>query len=136
MPVTSLDPQTALIIIDLQKGIVGLALSEAIDPVIENARQLADAFRAHKLPVVLVNVNAIAPGRTEQPRMSRDLAPDWTDIVPELGPQESDLQATKQTWGVFASTDLEKRRKTWALRRSSSSVSRPPRRRIECAPGL
>lgn len=111
MPVTSLDPRTALIVIDLQKGIVGLALSHAIDPVIENARQLAQAFRSRGLPVVLVNANGMAPGRTEQPRMNRDLPPDWTDIVPELDQQPSDLLATKQTWGVFASTDLEKRLK-------------------------
>lgn len=111
MPVTSLDPRTALIIIDLQKGIVGLALSQAIDPVIKNARQLADAFRARGLPVVLVNANGIAPGRTEQPRMSRELPPDWTDIVPELDQKESDLFVSKQTWGVFASTDLEKQLK-------------------------
>ena len=77
---------------------------------IEKARQLADAFRAHGLPIVLVNANGIAPGRTEQPR-SRALPPDWTDIVPELGQQPGDLLATKQTWGEFASTDLEKQLK-------------------------
>src|SRR5579872_4331525 len=109
MPVTSLDPKTALIVIDLQKGIVGLPLSDAIDPVIGNARQLAKAFRARGLPVVLVNANGIAPGRTEQPRMNHDLPSDWTDIVPELDQQPSDLLATKQTWGVFGSTDLENR---------------------------
>ena len=111
MPVTSLDPRTALIIIDLQKGIIGLAPSQAIDPVIKNARHLADAFRARALPVVLVNADGIAPGRTEQPRMSRELPPDWTDIVLELDQQPSDLLATKKTWGAFASTDLEKRLK-------------------------
>ena len=36
MPLTALDPQTALIVIDLQKGIVG---SQLIDPIAEIATQ-------------------------------------------------------------------------------------------------
>jgi nicotinamidase-related amidase len=109
MPVTTLDPNTALIVIDLQKGITSLPLASAIEPVIQNSSRLAAAFRRKGLPVVLVNANGIAPGRTEQPRMDRDLLPEWTEIVPELEQQPSDLLATKQTWGVFASTDLQQR---------------------------
>ena len=106
MPVTTLDPKTAMIIIDLQKGIVGLALADGIETVIDNSRQLAEAFRRNGLPVVLVNVDAIAPGRTEQSRSPRDLPADWAEIVPELGAQSEDLKVTKRTWGAFASTDL------------------------------
>jgi len=107
MPVTMLDPKTALIIIDLQKGIVGLTLADGIETVIENSRQLAEAFRRNGLPVVLVNVDGGAPGRTEQSRSPRDLPADWTEIVPELGAQSEDLKVTKRTWGAFASTELE-----------------------------
>lgn len=108
MAVTTLDPRSALIVIDLQKGIVGLPLAGAIDEVIGNSRRLAEAFRARELPVVLVNANGIAPGRTEQQRTVRDMPPDWTELVPELGRQPGDITATKQTWGAFASTPLEK----------------------------
>ena len=52
MALTTLDPNTALIIVDLQKGIVGLPLIHPIDGVIERARALADAFRERGLPVV------------------------------------------------------------------------------------
>lgn len=106
MPVTTLDPKTALIVVDLQKGIVGLPLAGAIEPVIDNSRRLAEAFRRSGLPVVLVNADGIAPGRTEQSRPMRDLPADWTDIVPELDRQPSDILVTKRTWGAFASTDV------------------------------
>ena len=109
MPVTTLDPRTALIIVDLQKGIVGLALADGIETIIDNSRQLADAFRRKGLPVVLVNVDGGAPGRAEQSRPPRDLPADWAEIVPELGARPEDIKVTKRTWGAFASTDLEQK---------------------------
>jgi nicotinamidase-related amidase len=107
MALTTLDPNSALIIVDLQKGIVGLPLIHPIDGVIERARALADAFRERSLPVVLVNVAGGAPGRTEQPRQTGSRPDGWTDLVPELNQQTADIVATKRTWGAFASTDLE-----------------------------
>ncbi|GAN77376.1 isochorismatase family protein [Acidisphaera rubrifaciens] len=107
MALTTLDPNTALIIVDLQKGIVGLPLVHPIDGVIERARALADAFREHGLPVVLVTVAGGAPGRTEQPLRTGALPDGWTDLIPELNRQPGDIVVTKRTWGAFASTDLE-----------------------------
>ncbi len=107
MALTTLDPNTALIIVDLQKGIVGLPLIHPIDGVIERARALADAFRERGLPVVLVNVAGGAPGRTEQPRQTGARPDGWTDLIPALNQQPGDIVVTKQTWGAFASTDLE-----------------------------
>jgi nicotinamidase-related amidase len=107
MTPTTLDPNTALIVVDLQKGIVGLPLSHPIDGVIKQARGLAHAFREHGLPVVLVNVTGGAPGRTEQPRPNLPLQEGWADLIPELDQQPSDIVVTKKTWGAFASTDLE-----------------------------
>lgn len=107
MALTTLDPNTALIIVDLQKGIVALPLAHSIAPVIANARALADAFRARGLPVVLVNVTGGAPGRTEQPRMALPTQPDWADLIGELNQQPGDILVTKKSWGAFATTDLE-----------------------------
>ncbi|TWB10509.1 nicotinamidase-related amidase [Nitrospirillum amazonense] len=107
MALTTLDPNTALIIVDLQKGIVGLPLIRPIDDVIERARTLADAFRERGLPVVLVNVAGGAPGRTEQPRQTGARPDGWTDLIPELNQQAADIVATKRSWGAFATTDLE-----------------------------
>ena len=107
MALTALDPNTALIIVDLQKGIVGLPLIHPIDEVIKQAQALAHAFRERGLPVVLVNVAGGAPGRTEQPRPTIPPQDGWTDLIPELDEQPSDIVVTKHTWGAFASTDLE-----------------------------
>lgn len=111
MPVTTLDPKTALVVIDLQKGIVGLAGEEAVRQPVENSRSLADAFRSRGLPVVLVNVAGGAPGRTEQPRPNHPFPQDFAELLPELNQKASDILVTKRTWGAFASTDLEKRLK-------------------------
>ena len=112
MPVTTLDPKTALIIVDLQKGIVGLPTAHPTAGVIENSAILADAFRTRNLPVVLVNVDAGAPGRAEQGFRMRDLPADWTEIVPELHQQPTDHTVTKRTWGAFTNTGLEQHLKT------------------------
>jgi len=106
MPVTTLDPKTALVVIDLQKGILAFAGADAAAPVVRAAASLCEAFRRHKLPVVLVNVTGGAPGRTEQPRRTGTPAPDWAEFLPELKQQASDIVVTKKTWGVFASTDI------------------------------
>ncbi|MDB5532533.1 MAG: hydrolase, partial [Hyphomicrobiales bacterium] len=111
MALTTLDPKTALIVIDLQKGIVAYPTVHPIGDVVARARALADAFRKRGLPVVLVNVVGGAPGRTEQPRREEPFPAGWTDLIPELDQQPSDVVVTKRTWGAFASTDLEDRLK-------------------------
>jgi nicotinamidase-related amidase len=112
MPLTTLDPKTALIVIDLQKAIVGRPeLAHPVEGVVRNAATLAAAFRRHNLPVVLVNADGRAPGRTEQTFRMGDLPPDWAELVPELGSEPSDIRVTKKTWGAFASTDIGQRLK-------------------------
>jgi nicotinamidase-related amidase len=106
MPVTVLDPKTALVVIDLQKGIIAFAPLGAAAGVVRNAAALCDAFRARRLPVVLVNVTGGAPGRTEQARRMGTPAADWAEFLPELKQQSGDIVVTKKTWGAFASTDI------------------------------
>lgn len=108
MPVATLDPHTALIVIDLQKGILDGEFIRPIGEIIGNARVLIDAFRARNLPVVLVNVAGRAPGRTEQEqRGNLSLAEGWTELLPQLDRQPGDIAVTKRSWGAFATTDLE-----------------------------
>jgi len=107
VPLTALDPKSALIVIDLQKGLVGLVPASTFDPVVARSRALADAFRSRGLPVVLVTADGIAPGRTEHVRRPATAPAEFADPLDELDPQPSDIQVTKRTWGVFASTDLE-----------------------------
>lgn len=107
MTVTAIDPRTALIVVDLQKGIVELPTAQPIGEVVANAAALAEAFRRHRLPVVLVNVAGAAPGRTEVPRVKRDLPPDWAVLIPALDRQPQDHLVTKYTPGAFTNTGLE-----------------------------
>ncbi len=106
MPITSLDPKTALVVIDLQKGLLNYPTVHPINDVIKNAAALAEAFRSHGLPVVLVNVTGGAPGRTEQARPQGAFPAGFADLVPELNQQPGDHTVTKQTWGAFTNTDL------------------------------
>ncbi|GLS43353.1 isochorismatase family protein [Methylobacterium brachythecii] len=107
MALTALDPKTALLVIDLQKGIVGMLSAEQSAGGVANAARLTKAFRRQGLPVVLVNVAGGSPGRVEQRRNLGDLPPDWTEIIPELDRQPGDHLVTKRSWGAFTDTDLD-----------------------------
>lgn len=108
MPFTTVDANTALIVIDLQKGIAALPPSELARPAIANAVKLIDAFRAKRRPVVLINVVGGAPGRADkQPGGNR--AADWAELLPELGSGPDDIRLSKRTWGAFTGTGLDAR---------------------------
>ncbi|WP_326687134.1 MULTISPECIES: isochorismatase family protein [unclassified Streptomyces] len=117
MALSAIDPKSALVLVDLQKGITripGAPYTPA--EVIERGARLATAFRLRGLPVVLVNVTGTPPGRIETPLSGRGgeaPAPDWADLVPELDIQDTDIHVTKQSWGAFYGTslDLELRRR-------------------------
>ncbi|MGJ5818588.1 cysteine hydrolase family protein [Paludibaculum fermentans] len=112
MPLTTLDPNTALLVIDLQKGLVNGDFIHPIAEVIHRTRALIDVFRTRHLPVVLVNVAGRAPGRTEQgPRGGTSFSEKWTELLPQLDQQPDDIAVTKRSWGAFATTDLERRLK-------------------------
>ncbi|HET7230119.1 MAG TPA: hydrolase [Longimicrobium sp.] len=110
-----LDPATtALVLIDLQKGIVWRDTApHTSQTVMANAAKLADAFRAAGALVVLVRVafsadtrDVLNPPRDEVPPPQKPSA-DWSDIVPELGPRGTDLVITKKQWGAFYGTELD-----------------------------
>jgi len=111
MPLTTLDPTTALIVVDLQAGIVAYPTAHPIGDIVTNTCTLLDGFRRRGLTVALVNVDGGAPGRTERPRLASPLVAGWTDLIPELDRQAGDILVTKRTWGAFASTDLEQQLK-------------------------
>ncbi|WP_395397540.1 isochorismatase family cysteine hydrolase [Novosphingobium sp. BL-8A] len=109
---TVLDPVTALIVVDLQKGLMDYPFIHPIEPVVQRAAALIAAFRARELPVVLVNATGRAPGRTEQPGRGGDAFPDgFADFLPELGQHPDDIVVTKRTWGAFTGTGLDERLK-------------------------
>ncbi len=106
MTVTQLDPVTALVVIDLQKGVLRLPLAHPVSEVVARAAELTRAFRERDLPVVLVNVTGRAPGRTER-RIEFNPPPDWHELAPELEPQAGDYRVTKMNVGAFYGTSLD-----------------------------
>jgi nicotinamidase-related amidase len=108
MPLTTLDPKTALVVVDVQKGILSLPLVHPAATIAYRASRLAKAFRASGQPVVLVNVNGVASlGRTDAGPTRFTLPPEWSELVPELEPQPSDIRITKQRPDAFFSTTLD-----------------------------
>ena len=109
------DPaKTALVVIDLQKGVVGFpTFPHSSSLVVSNAAALAAACRARGLPVFLVRVTPSPDGKdalqplADAPRRLPALPPDWAEIVPELGPVAGDFVITKRQWGAFYGTDLD-----------------------------
>jgi nicotinamidase-related amidase len=106
---------TALVLIDLQKGIVGLPTKpHAGEAVLAKGQELARRFRAAKAPVVLVNVSfsldfadALKSPVDRPPQMpAGGFAKDWTELADGLA-EPSDLRITKHQWGAFYGTDLD-----------------------------
>ncbi len=110
-----LDPRTtALVLIDLQKGIVARQTApHSAAQVVERAGRLAARCREAGAAVVLVHV-AYAPDGRDRLTQKVDAAPwssamaqDWSEIVPELGPKPGDLVVRKRQWGACYGTELD-----------------------------
>jgi nicotinamidase-related amidase len=110
---TSLDPRTALVLVDLQQGIASLVAPEVLAGPVAAAAELAATFRARSLPVVLVRVSfspdgADAPrNRTSFKRPAVRPPANWAEPLPELGQQPTDLVVPKRKPGAFYGTDLD-----------------------------
>jgi nicotinamidase-related amidase len=113
----TIDPsKSALVLIDLQQGIVGRQLAPRSGAeVVLNASRLAARFRALGSTVVLVRVAfqpdlkdfLKAPADAPQQFNPGALPPSWSELVPELGQQPADLVITKRQWGAFHGTELD-----------------------------
>lgn len=121
--ITDLDKNAALVLIDLQQGILELAANahaaqpdkladmSRISQVLDNAAQLIAAFRRKALPIVIVNVNSYGEAwtktRKDNPLSGTQPPPEnYTKIVDELKTSEEDIFITKKTWSAFFNTGL------------------------------
>jgi nicotinamidase-related amidase len=113
MPATAIDPRTALVVIDLQKGLSTYPTIHPFADVVAKTARLAEAFRRARLPVVLVTVGFRPDGgdmlrtRTDRPARAMPTEPRFYEVVDELGPEPGDLVLTKRQWGAFYGTDLD-----------------------------
>lgn len=108
--ITALDEKTALVLIDMQKGIVGLPVAHPIAGIIENTAKLLDAFHKAGRPVVIVNADPAKFKRLRiepAPPRGGTLSPDFLEIIPEIKTISSDIFVTKSSWGAFDTTDLD-----------------------------
>ncbi|ROQ63700.1 nicotinamidase-related amidase [Streptomyces sp. 840.1] len=114
MTLTTIDPRPALVVIDLQMGIVSALAGNpptatATATAVGQAARLAAGFRRHDLPVVLVNVTGRASGRTDAGRSgsSGALSPGWADLIDELDVRPTDHLITKRRRSAFHDTGLD-----------------------------
>ncbi|MER7408437.1 isochorismatase family protein [Streptomyces sp. NPDC000070] len=109
MTLSTVDAKPALVVIDLQKGILAMPGGDTggLKQVIEHAAELAAAFRSRGLPVALVSILGDAPGRTDVSGPA-DFTPqpDFADPVDELAPQPGDIRVLRQRWSAFGGTTL------------------------------
>lgn len=111
MSLTTIDPASALIVIDLQRGITGrgdLAPYSAGE-VVARCRGLVDGFRAAGSPVVFVTVSGVPAGRTDvQPGggSTSGFPAGWDELIDEFYPAPDDLRVVKYSRSAFANTDL------------------------------
>lgn len=106
---------TALVVIDLQHGIVAMDTHPVpSSSVVAQAKKLADHFRAHGAPVVLVTVgnsadgkDVLAPTTDAAPAAPVSRPPNWSVLVDDMAAQPGDITIMKRQWGAFYGTDLD-----------------------------
>lgn len=105
---------TALVVIDLQEGILPFAGGpHRADEVVARAARTADKCRQQGSPVIMVRVgwSADFAEALKQPvdaqAGAHTLPENWWTYPATLGKQESDIEVTKRQWGAFYGTDLE-----------------------------
>jgi nicotinamidase-related amidase len=113
----TIDPsRTALVVIDLQRGIVKMpAGPRSPAEVVARAAEMVKAMRLAGGTVVLVHVTPSPDGKdglkpfTDAPVQVGAGAPppEWAEFVPELAPALTDIVITKRHWGAFYGTELD-----------------------------
>jgi len=113
----NLDPKTtALVLIDLQEGILGFGKApRPAAAVVATAATLAKRFREVNAPVVLVRVGWSADfGDALKQPIDQPIAlppgglpSNWWDFPAELAVEERDIKITKRQWSAFYGTELD-----------------------------
>ena len=106
MPLSTLDPHAALVVVDLQAGTVRNPTVHPVDGVVANAVAVLAAFRAQGLPVVIANVDGTAAGRSEYGGKATVWPAEMSSLIAEIVPAPDDIVVTRRAWSVFAGTGL------------------------------
>ena len=113
----TLDPRTcALVLIDLQKGILGRPLApHDAAKVVENSVALGRGLKEAGGIVVLVRVafaNDYADRSNQEvdepsPMPPGGMPAEWSEFVPEIDSLQADVVITKRQWSAFYGTELD-----------------------------
>src|SRR3984957_17153522 len=110
---TTLDPATALVLIDLQDGITALPTAHPSGEIVKRCAQLADAFRVNDKLVIATKVAFARDGgdviktRTAESRTDLKPVPDYGELRTEVGLSDRDIVVTKHGWSAFYGTELD-----------------------------
>jgi nicotinamidase-related amidase len=113
---------TALVLIDLQHGIVGRQLSpHAGADLVKRAASLAEAFREKggTVAYVRVEIGEVLRPQVDAPMFDPNAPPPppiASQLVPESGYQAGDLLIVKRQWGAFYGTDLDQQLRRRGIR--------------------
>lgn len=105
--------ETALVVIDLQNGIVNREFSPFTgEQVVQNADKLINAFKEKGAFVALVRVSSVDGKDMLKPNIDSKMNPiqlqdGWDNFVPELTNIDAVHVITKRQWGAFYGTDLD-----------------------------
>lgn len=111
----ALNPRTtALILIDVQKGVLSMPLAPyGAAQIVQNAARLGLHFDEVGALVALVHVafSGDAADRLSQavdaPAPQGALPADWADFAPEIGALRAGVVIKKRQWGAFYGTELD-----------------------------
>jgi nicotinamidase-related amidase len=115
LPRLSYDPATsALVLIDLQQGIVNQPLVPRSGPdVVHAAKRLVTALRPAGALIVRVHVGygddngALPLLDVDEPAFKEPPPKGWDTFVDDARPEPGDLVITKRQWGAFYGTELD-----------------------------
>ncbi|WP_419883558.1 isochorismatase family protein [Peribacillus sp. B-H-3] len=102
--------KTALVIIDLQKGITGLPGGSEV---VVQSKKLIDKFRENQGFISFVRVDfldgkdALVPKTDQAASGAMERPSDWAEFDPSMEVGPNDHIVTKRQWGAFFGTDLD-----------------------------
>jgi len=108
--------RTALVLIDLQQGILALPLiPHAAAEVLGNAEALGRACHETGALIVAVNVafsagqadRLVVPVDQPSPTPAGGWPAGWSDLAPGIAALAPDVHVTKRQWGAFHGTELD-----------------------------
>ncbi len=106
--------RTAVVVIDLQKGITSIpAEPYSTETVIDNTSKILNSARAKGIIICLVRAafskdfkDALRPVAETSFSLS-SIGEGWSEYIPQLNIQSTDILITKHQWGAFTGTELD-----------------------------